>query len=119
MGDIKYTKNIFAVKMHFMYLTEISRKAIIYVESTSKVFSNNDFTFSELVRRPMTMKLNGEKVRMLMMERCTNIKRLAREAQIGETTVHNALNNTHDSNYRTVGKIARALNVSPAEIIRH
>lgn len=65
------------------------------------------------------MRLNGEKVRILMIERCTNVKRLARAAHIGESTMHQALNNTRNSNYRTIGKIARALQVNPVEIIQH
>ena len=70
-------------------------------------------------RRESAMKVNGERVRMLMIERCTNVKRLARDAHIGESTMHQALNNTRHSNYRTIGKIARALQVDPAEIIQH
>lgn len=65
------------------------------------------------------MKVDGEKVRMMIVDHCTSIRGLAKKAHISESTVHQAINNKRNSQYRTIGKIARALNVNPAEILRH
>lgn len=61
--------------------------------------------------------LNSKKLKNLMILRCTNISQLAKSANVQDKIISKFLK--ADSNIRlsTLGKICRALNCSPNELL--
>lgn len=63
------------------------------------------------------MKINSKKIKSIMQEKLMTQKALANEASISTATVNNALLKGSCS-VLTAGKIAKALGVDPAQIIK-
>lgn len=63
------------------------------------------------------MKLNAEKLRVLMAQNKLTLSAMVSKAKISRSTMWQILNRKRKPNTETVGKIAAALDVSPADII--
>lgn len=63
------------------------------------------------------MKLNTEKLCVLMAQNKLTLSAMVEKAKIGRSTMWQILNRKRKPNLETVGKIAAALDVSPADII--
>ncbi len=64
------------------------------------------------------MRIDPKKLRFLMMENCMTTDALAKAAGIGTATVNTLLHHERRANPATIGKVAKALNVNPAELIK-
>lgn len=65
------------------------------------------------------MQLDSEKLRGAMFERCFNIETLSKAANVSRATVSRALSCRGNSlNMQNVGKIAKALNVPAASLLK-
>lgn len=63
------------------------------------------------------MKLNLEKVKLLMASNCLSIRGLSEKSGINYITLVPYLNGSRSPKTEKLGKIAKALGVDPAEII--
>ncbi len=63
------------------------------------------------------MKLNTEKLCVLMAQNKLTMVAMVEKAKISRSTMWQILNRKRKPNLETVGKIAAALDVSPADII--
>ncbi|MGO5592504.1 helix-turn-helix transcriptional regulator [Acidaminococcus fermentans] len=63
------------------------------------------------------MKLNTEKLCVLMAQNKLTLSAMVEKAKISRSTMWQILNRKRKPNLETVGKIAAALDVSPADII--
>lgn len=64
------------------------------------------------------MKINVFKIQVIMLERCMNKNLLAKKAGLSNCAIYQILNHGRNPNYKTIGKIAAALGVEPAEIVK-
>lgn len=63
------------------------------------------------------MKLDTEKVKLLMMKQCLSQAELAEHADLGKTTLYRMLEGKAPQ-LKSIGKLAAALGVEPQEIIK-
>jgi len=63
------------------------------------------------------MRIDNEKLNLLIAERSTTLKALCKESGIAESTMSKMRNGRRKQRFATFGKIAKALNVSVAEIV--
>ena len=63
-------------------------------------------------------QVDGEKLRRLREARFLSHRDLAREASVSPTTILNLEANRVEAQRRTIRKLARALEVDPAELVR-
>lgn len=64
------------------------------------------------------MQLDLEKVELIMLRRCWSRADLTRNAGLANTTVYKLYDGTNNASGRTIGKIAKALEVDVLEIIK-
>ena len=65
------------------------------------------------------MKLDSDKLRGAMLEKCYNIKTLSKVSSVSRATINRALNCSGSSfNMQSVGKLSKALNVPPASLLK-
>lgn len=63
------------------------------------------------------LKLDIQKVVLAQAKECLNISDLAEKAEIPRTTISNILNGRRNASPKTIGKIARALNLDVIELL--
>ena len=63
------------------------------------------------------MKIKRDAIKKIMIEKEMTIKNLAEKAEISYATASRVTTKTLDCNYRTIGKLARALDVDATRII--
>lgn len=63
------------------------------------------------------MKLDTQKVKLLMMKQCLSQAELAEHADLGKTTLYRMLEGKVPQ-LKSIGKLAAALGVEPQEIIK-
>lgn len=63
------------------------------------------------------MKINKKRLQLLMMKNCMTTEALAKAAGIGVATVNILLHHERRTLPVTIGKVAKALNVNPEELI--
>lgn len=64
------------------------------------------------------MMLDIQKVKLIMMKQCMSKTQLAQRAGISYGTLSFALNHDRQLNFASIGKIAKALDVDPSEIVK-
>lgn len=64
------------------------------------------------------MELDINKMQLLMLRKCWSIADLQRHAGLANTTIYKICDGINNASSRTIGKIARALEVDPAEIVK-
>lgn len=63
------------------------------------------------------MKLDIEATRLTMAERCLCIADVGRKAGLANGTLYQIFQGKHKASVKTVGKIAKALGVSPEKLV--
>lgn len=63
------------------------------------------------------MKLSETKLQLAMAEKCINLTDLCKKADIAEITLRKGRQGTRNLKPETIGKIAKALGVTPSEIV--
>lgn len=66
----------------------------------------------------MCNELDMEKLELLSMARCWGIAELQRRAGLSGTTVYKIRNGQQKASMKTVGKLAKALEVDPVELLK-
>lgn len=66
----------------------------------------------------MNRQLDMERVELLAMEKCWGMSDLQRAAGLANMTLYHIKRGKAKASARTIGKVARALEVNPAEIIK-
>lgn len=64
------------------------------------------------------MNLDYKKMQLLIVGKCWTLAELQREAGLANTTLYQLMKTGRQPTTRTIGKIAKALGVDPAEIIK-
>ena len=64
------------------------------------------------------MKLNRKKIKEAMMLKCLTVTGLAQVSKVSTATINLIINHDRKPNLKTIGKLARALEVDPAEIVK-
>lgn len=64
------------------------------------------------------MKINYEKMQLLMVGKCWTLAELQRKAGLSNTTLYQLMKGGRQPTTRTIGKIAKALEVDPVKIIK-
>lgn len=65
------------------------------------------------------MELDLFKTKLLIIDKCWNIKDLSQNAHVSYHTVSQNISGRTKASFATIGKIAKALNVAPKEIIKN
>ena len=65
----------------------------------------------------VVMEVNVDKVKRLRKERVLTIRELADEAGVSKTTISNIENGQSEAYPSTIRKLARALEVTPSELV--
>lgn len=65
------------------------------------------------------MKINSNIVRLKMLEKGFNVKEMAKRTDLAYATISRVLNSPNEYSYKTIAKISKVLNCSPADIIRN
>ncbi len=63
------------------------------------------------------MKLDRNRIKLIMISKCLNVKDLTKVSGLSGTTVNRIVNHDATCNLNTIGKIAIALDVNPSELI--
>jgi transcriptional regulator with XRE-family HTH domain len=66
----------------------------------------------------VVMEVDVDKVKRLRKERVLTIRELADEAGVSKTTISNIENGQSEAYPSTIRKLARALDVTPSELVR-
>jgi len=66
----------------------------------------------------VVMEVDMDKVKRLRKERVLTIRELADEAGVSKTTISNIENGQSEAYPSTIRKLARALDVTPSELVR-
>lgn len=64
------------------------------------------------------MNLDIRKTQLLMLDRCWSMADLTRAAGLANTTLYKIIHGENNASTRTIGKIAKALDVKPSQIIK-
>ena len=60
----------------------------------------------------------AKKLRLLLIEKCMTVQALSKKSGVSVTAINNILNHGIKPNTATIGKLARALGVTGAELLK-
>lgn len=64
------------------------------------------------------MEIDIKRLKIALADKCYSLADLSREAKLGTSTLYKILHNKSSMNTRTLGKIAKALDVKATDLLK-